>query len=45
MFRYLHDHYQAYLRVKLIDAGYMLANRPDDGHVRTEICSLTRNKA
>jgi len=24
MFRSLHDHHQAYLRIKLIDAGYMM---------------------
>ena len=28
MFRSLHDHHQAYLRIKLIDAGYMLRCQP-----------------
>jgi len=27
MFRSLHDHHQAYLRIKLIDAGYMLGSQ------------------
>jgi len=86
IFRSLCDHHQAFLRIKSINAGYMLgsqrplfyplnfiylsaryntlvlivnmvviptcsqhlltwfARRPDDGHTRTEICSLTHNK-
>jgi len=27
MFRSLHDHHQAYLRIKLTDAGYMLGSQ------------------
>jgi len=27
MFRPLHDHHQAFLRIKLIDAGYMLGSQ------------------
>ena len=27
MFRSLHDHHQAYLRIRLIDAGYMLGSQ------------------
>jgi len=27
MFRSLHDHHQAFLRIKLIDAGYMLGSQ------------------
>ena len=27
MFRSLHDHHQAYFRIKLIDAGYMLGSQ------------------
>jgi len=27
MFRSLHDHHQAYLRIKLIDAGYVLGSQ------------------
>ena len=47
MFRSLCDHHQAFLRIKSINPGCMLtwfARRPDDGHIRTETCSLTHNK-
>jgi len=34
MFRSLHDHHQAYLRIKLTDAGYVLGSQLREIFVR-----------